>query len=82
MTFNIGSADRIARVVVGLLLVIAPFLSGLALFDSAAWSWGSLIVGAVLILTGIIRFCPAYKIIGFSSAQGNGRGEGGCRSCG
>lgn len=65
ITLNIGSADRIIRAVAGSVLIwlaYSPMLtSGLAM---AAY-----IAGAVAILTGIIRFCPAYALFGLNSGS-------------
>ncbi|HOP50068.1 MAG TPA: DUF2892 domain-containing protein [Ignavibacteriales bacterium] len=47
---NVGNIDRIIRVFLGLVILILFGLMG---------SWWSLI-GLVLILTGIIKICPAY----------------------
>ena len=67
MRFNVGTPDRIARTVIGAMLVLLPFLSGLPLFASPLWFWASIIVGAVLIVTAIVRFCPLYAISGLST---------------
>ena len=72
MTVNVGTPDRIARLLLGMVLVLLPFVSGLALFASAVWFWGSVAVGLVLIVTGALRFCPAYGLIGVSSAKEEG----------
>lgn len=72
MTINIGTPDRIARVLLGLVLVLLPFVSGFALFESAFWLWASVVVGLVLVVTGALRFCPAYRLIGFTSAKDEG----------
>lgn len=55
---NVGFNDRILRVVVGLVLVFLT-LTGVI----GVWGW----VGLILIVTGLMRFCPAYKIIGFKT---------------
>jgi Protein of unknown function (DUF2892) len=57
MKINIGSADRVIRIIVGLGLLGAGYY-----FKS--W-WG--LVGLVPILTGIVRFCPAYVPLGLST---------------
>lgn len=69
MRFNVGTPDRIARIVVGAVMVLLPFFSGLFLFTNPVWHWASIIVGAVLILTAIVRFCPLYAIFGLSSRK-------------
>lgn len=55
---NVGGVDRIARIGVGLLLLILTALGVIG------W-WGML--GIVPLLTGLIRFCPLYKIIGLNT---------------
>ncbi|MDO8652136.1 MAG: DUF2892 domain-containing protein [Undibacterium sp.] len=60
MNVNVGSADRIIRILVGLALIGAT-LGGYI----GAWGW----IGIVLILTGTFRFCPAYRLLGMSSCS-------------
>jgi hypothetical protein len=69
MRFNVGTADRIVRFLLGGVLVLLPFLSGLALFASPAWFWASIAVGVVLIGTAAVRFCALYAIFGLSSCK-------------
>ncbi|MGV8833624.1 MAG: YgaP family membrane protein [Devosia sp.] len=69
MKTNVGSADRIVRVIAGLLLILAPFVSGLALFAEPVWMWASVVVGVVLIATAAIRFCPLYAPFGISTRK-------------
>ena len=57
MKTNVGGIDRILRVIIGLGLLGAGYY-----FKS--W-WG--LVGLVPILTGVIRFCPAYLPFGLST---------------
>lgn len=60
MQINIGTNERIARLILGALLVVLPWLAGL----SPLWTWISVIVGLVLLVTGAIRFCPVWRILG------------------
>ena len=55
MEFNVGTADRVIRIVAGLALI------ALAATGRVGW-WGY--VGIVPLLTGIFRFCPAYRLLG------------------
>jgi len=59
---NVGSADKIIRIVAGLALVALTFtmLGGL----SSTMGLVALVVGVVLILTALINFCPLYRILG------------------
>jgi hypothetical protein len=58
MKVNVGSIDRILRIVVGLALI------GLAVAGTVGW-WGYL--GVILVLTGLVRVCPAYSLIGVNT---------------
>jgi uncharacterized membrane protein HdeD (DUF308 family) len=55
---NEASWDRIVRVVAGVGLV--GF--GIGVFASP-WSWLAAVVGAVLLVTGIVGFCPLYALL-------------------
>jgi len=59
---NLGSADRIIRLVLGAILLALPFIMDMNMGGAAAIAM--LVVGAVLVVTSVIKFCPAYKIIG------------------
>ncbi len=62
---NVGTADKIIRLIAGVALIAASFL----LFGGFSTSAGvaSMIIGAVLVVTGLINFCPAYKILGIGT---------------
>lgn len=55
---NEGTVDRILRVIVGIAL-----LSLTVVGPQTVWGW----VGLVPLVTGLIGFCPLYKIIGFNT---------------
>lgn len=69
MTANIGSIDRIVRIILGIVLLAAPFLSGMALFDSTTATVISVIVGIVMLATSSMRFCPLYRIFGIQTCK-------------
>jgi hypothetical protein len=58
MKTNIGTIDRVLRIVAGLVLI------GLA-FTGTIGVWGY--VGVVLVLTGLVRICPAYSLLGINT---------------
>lgn len=60
MQINVGTPDRIARIVVGLVLML------LAATGTVGW-WGW--IGIVPLLTGIFRFCPAYPLLGINTCK-------------
>jgi len=57
---NVGTLDRIARIVIGLVLLAYALKLG---FPDTGWNWAGWI-GVVPILTAVFRFCPAYTLIG------------------
>jgi hypothetical protein len=59
MTCNIGKGDRLFRIIGGLIVLLAGILAG---------SWWALI-GVLLILTGIIRYCPLYVPLKISTEK-------------
>jgi Protein of unknown function (DUF2892) len=60
MKANVGSIDRVLRVLVGIGL-----LAVVALVESEARWWG--LVGILPLATGLFRFCPAYTLLGMST---------------
>ena len=63
MSANVGTIDRIARVVLGLAL-IAFALGYIA--PGTGWNWVGWI-GVVPILTAVVGWCPLYALLGISS---------------
>mgnify|MGYP003606439242 CR=1 FL=1 len=58
MKQNAGSLDRILRIVAGLVLI------GLAATGTVGvWGW----IGVVPLLTGIVGFCPLYRLVGMNT---------------
>ncbi len=58
---NVGGIDRIARIVVGLALILGFFL-----FPESGLRWVFLI-GIVPLATGLMQTCPLYSIIGLNT---------------
>lgn len=63
MNSNIGTADKVIRIILGLGLISLFFIL------EGPLRWISL-AGVVLVATAIINFCPLYKIIGFKGTSG------------
>jgi hypothetical protein len=55
---NEGTADRIIRVVIGLGLLSIVFVG-----PQTPWGW----IGVVPLATGILGFCPLYKVLGLNT---------------
>ena len=65
MRINIGTPERLARIVLGLILLAVALLASL----STLWTWVLVVVGLVLVVTGIVRFCPAWAVFGINTAE-------------
>ena len=63
---NVGSLDRTLRFVLGVFLLVAPFLPMFAAFFAAwgPWKFAVVVVGVVMIGTAALRFCPLYTLLG------------------
>lgn len=57
MTRNESQLDRYIRIGVGALIVIVGIVLG-------SW-WG--LLGAVVLITGVVGFCPIYRLLGVST---------------
>lgn len=62
MTHNEGTIDRAIRVALGLALLSLTFLG--------PHTWLGF-VGVVPLVTGIVGFCPLYRVLGLSTRRAN-----------
>lgn len=60
---NVGVIDRIARLVLGLVLIAFAIPLG---FPDTGWNWVGWI-GVVPLLTAVFGYCPAYTALGIST---------------
>lgn len=60
MKANVGGIDKVARIVVGLILIMLALTSTIG-----AWGW----VGVVPLATGLFNFCPLYPLLGISTCK-------------
>jgi len=58
MKINVGMADRVIRILVGLALI-----SWTLFFGGPVWAW----IGVVPLATGLVRMCPLYSVFGMST---------------
>ena len=57
---NIGSLDRILRIIIGAVLI------GLTLTDNiGAWGW----IGVLPLLTGLMSSCALYTVLGINTCK-------------
>ena len=66
---NAGSVDKTIRLIAVIALLAAAFLvlGGL----SSTIGFVAAVVGVVLLATGLLNFCPLFKILGISSFSSN-----------
>jgi hypothetical protein len=57
---NIGVYDRVARIMVGVVLIAAAVTGTVGL-----WGW----IGIVPLATGLIGWCPAYQLFGLNTRR-------------
>ncbi len=60
LTTNIGSKDRIARIVLGALLVLLALTGTIGV-----WGW----LGLIFLGTAFVKFCPIYKVLGMNTCS-------------
>lgn len=63
MPVNVGSIDRILRIILGLVLIAYAIPLG---FSKTGWNWVGWI-GVIPLLTAFMRSCPLYTLFGFST---------------
>jgi hypothetical protein len=55
---NVGTIDRVLRIVVGLALISIVFIG-----PQTPWGW----IGVVPLATALMGFCPLYSLLGIKS---------------
>lgn len=63
MNTNVGSRDRILRLLGAILAVVAALSVGV----TSGWGLVLLLIGAVLAITAAVGFCPLYRLLGVST---------------
>lgn len=61
MTTNVGSIDRVLRIILGLALLWYALLAPASGYNWIGW------VGVVPLLTALVGNCPLYSILGVST---------------
>lgn len=60
MKRNVGNAERIIRIIVGLVVVSLVFIG-----PQSAWGW----LGLIPLATGLIGWCPPYSLFGINTCK-------------
>ena len=63
MHSNVGNRDRIIRIIAGVCILGAFFV----LEGNARWL---ALIGLIPLATGLVRWCPAYRLLGLSTRAG------------
>lgn len=61
---NVGSVDRMIRIVIGVALIAGYFFNG-----DGAYSWLYLVGGALALATAAMSFCGLYRLIGVNTCK-------------
>jgi len=72
MTRNEGTVDRIIRIVVGVVLLVAGILG----WVTGALMWVFIVIGAIALITGVIGWCGVYALFGISTYKAAPKAEG------
>ncbi|NWF37020.1 MULTISPECIES: DUF2892 domain-containing protein [unclassified Mariprofundus] len=65
MKANVGTIDRVLRLVAGAALIAFGYMGGLA----SPWNAVAIGAGSVFVLTALIKFCPLYPLLGINTCS-------------
>lgn len=60
MTANIGTIDKVVRLIAGAVLIALVFVG-----PQTPWGF----IGIIPILTALVGFCPAYRLLGIGTCR-------------
>ncbi|NNE54108.1 MAG: DUF2892 domain-containing protein [Sulfitobacter sp.] len=69
MTANLGTIDRLLRLIIGLALIGMPLLNVPSVWENRGLGFLCMAIGLVLVATALFRFCPIYRVLGISTCQ-------------
>lgn len=58
MKANVGTIDRVVRIIIGVVLIALVFVG-----PQTPWGW----IGIIPLATALIGFCPAYALFGLNT---------------
>ena len=65
MNTNVGSTDKMIRIVAGIVAAVVAFLVG----AGSVLGIVLLVVAAVMLVTAFTGFCPLYRLIGVNTCK-------------
>lgn len=69
MDLNVGMVDRVIRFALGVILLAAPFVFAAPFWSIAIVMYGSVLIGAIMIITSVVGICPLYSLFGLSTRR-------------
>lgn len=57
---NVGTADRIIRVIIGVMLIALVFVG-----PRTSWGW----IGVIPLATAFVSWCPLYRLFGWRTCK-------------
>ena len=72
MNCNIGGIERTIRINLGLILLLIGYFAGLPTWGSVA----AYLLGAVALITGAVRICPVWFLLGINTCEPETRAKG------
>jgi hypothetical protein len=63
MTSNVGNADKVIRVGIGVVALVLAFVVGIGSPGGIVLA----VVAAIAVLTAAVGFCPLYRLFGIST---------------
>ena len=81
MKANENGVDRTVRILLGIIALAASY-QWLSVMDGNIWGIVVAALGAIMLITGFVGFCPCYAIFGMGSCKDTccGCGTGSCKS--
>lgn len=61
---NVGTFDRLARLILGSVLILLSVTGTIGI-----WGW----LGAILVVTAFVKFCPIYAMLGLCTDKEAGQ---------
>jgi K+-transporting ATPase A subunit len=65
MKTNMGSLDRMVRMIIAVMLGLSAFMGMI----TGTWAIVAYAVTAVFLLTSLVGFCPLYAVFGISTCS-------------
>ncbi len=70
MKANVGGMDRIVRAILGIVLLAL----GIWALQNVL-QWVAIIVGAILLITALVSFCPIWSLLKINTAKKEAEGK-------